>query len=125
MWQWPLDPSRWAEEIWSCTWCHASTHVGGEWFEISRPPYASVERRWERAIADDLPSDLAHAFDAFDKTLCDIERASMSPSDHLWFPEQPNACGACRKAAVTIDERWPREMRGIDARISVVKRPSK
>jgi hypothetical protein len=46
-------------------------------------------------------------------------------SDHLWFPERPNACGACWKAAVAIDERWPREMKGIDARISVVKRPPK
>ncbi|MFD5015359.1 hypothetical protein [Streptomyces chartreusis] len=42
------------EEIWSCLWCHAATHVGGEWFEISRPPYLPVEMRWGKAVADGL-----------------------------------------------------------------------
>lgn len=121
--QWLLEPSQWAEETWCCSWRYATTPVGGEWFAISRAPYVPMDGRWERAVADDLPSDTAHAFGFFTKTLCGIESAGMSPSDYLWMPKRSNACGACREAAAAIDERWPHEMRGSDARISAVKQP--
>ncbi|MFG2395448.1 hypothetical protein ACGFYF_42450 [Streptomyces lavendulae] len=61
------------EEIWSCSWCHAATHVGGAWFEVSRPPYLPVDMRWERAVADGLPVEVSHAFGLFDRTLCGIQ----------------------------------------------------
>ncbi|MFD7916336.1 hypothetical protein ACFV30_37465 [Streptomyces sp. NPDC059752] len=122
MWQWPVVPTAWEEEIWSCLWCHATTHVGGEWFEISRPQYLSVEMRWERAVADGLPADVSHAFGVFDKTLCGIQETGMSPSDHWWLPERANACGACLAAATAIDGRWPQVMRGEGARVSVARR---
>ncbi|GAA3482381.1 hypothetical protein GCM10018966_069130 [Streptomyces yanii] len=32
-----------------------------------------------------------------------------------------DACGACREAAGVIDDRWPRAMRGEDARVSVAR----
>ncbi|MFG2716474.1 hypothetical protein ACGFX2_39055 [Streptomyces goshikiensis] len=101
------------------------THVGGEWFEISRPPYAPVDRRWETALAERLPPDPAHAFGSFENTLCGIELPGIGPSDYLWLPEHLNACGACREAAVVIDERWPRELRDDHARISIAKRLAK
>ncbi|MFF4830031.1 class I SAM-dependent methyltransferase [Streptomyces sp. NPDC001312] len=41
-----LHPTAWHEEIGSCSWCHTATHVGGEWFEIARPPYLPMEMRW-------------------------------------------------------------------------------
>ncbi|MER8089876.1 hypothetical protein ACIO6T_34470 [Streptomyces sp. NPDC087532] len=47
MWRWPVPPTAWEEEIWSCSWCHAATHVGGDRFEISRPPYPPMELRWD------------------------------------------------------------------------------
>ncbi|GII54462.1 hypothetical protein Pth03_28510 [Planotetraspora thailandica] len=122
--QWPIQPNQFQEQIWSCTWCYAATHVGGEWFEVSRPPYMPVDMRWERAVSDYLPPDIAHAFGFFDRTLCGIESAGMSPSDYLWFPERPNACHACREAADLIDQRWPQSMRDIDARVSVRRRPA-
>ncbi|MGY0062601.1 hypothetical protein ACWY4P_39725 [Streptomyces sp. LZ34] len=98
------------------------TSVGGEASEIVRPPYMPVDMRWERAAADDLPADVAHAFGSSDRTLCGLERIGISPSDHLWFPERADACDACREAAKVIDERWPHSMRGIDARVDVSKR---
>jgi hypothetical protein len=121
MWQWPLDPNQWAEEIWSCCWCYATTHVGGEWFEISRPSYAPVGSRWETAVGEELPPGSAHAFGSFEKTLCGIELPGLSPSDYLWLPERRNACGDCREAAVAIDDRWPCELRDVHARTSIVK----
>ncbi|GGR65831.1 hypothetical protein GCM10010282_68620 [Streptomyces roseolus] len=121
MWRWPAPPSQWEQEIWSCSWCHAATHVGGEWFEIARPPYLPMETRWERAVADGLDTDVSHAFGAFDKTLCGIHLSGMSPSDYLWVPDRENACAACRAAAVIIDERWPQAVRGKDARVSIAR----
>lgn len=82
-------------------------HVGGEWFEVSRPPYLPVEMRWETAVADGLPVDVSHAFGISDRTLCGIQEVGMSPSDYGWLPERENACGACREAAGVIDDRWP------------------
>ncbi|GAA3011190.1 hypothetical protein JCM13580A_61910 [Streptomyces drozdowiczii] len=122
MWRWPVQPAVSEEEIWSCSWCHAATHVGGEWFEVSRPPYLPVEMRWERAVADGLSAGVSHAFGIFDTTLCGIQVAGMSPSDHGWLPDRENACGACREAAGAIDERWPQAMRAEDARVSVGRR---
>lgn len=122
MWRWPVQPAVPQEEIWSCSWCHAVTHVGGEWFEVSRPPYLPVGTRWGRAVTDGLPADVSHAFGVFDRTLCGIQIAGMSPSDHWWLPERENACSACREAAGVIDDRWPQEMRGEDARVSVARR---
>ncbi|MGW1771173.1 hypothetical protein [Streptomyces sp. NPDC002104] len=110
-------------EIWSCSWCHATTHMDGEWFEVVRPPYLPIEMRWDLAVADGLPADLSHAFGSSGRTLCGIEEASMSPSfDHKWEPEKENACGACREVAGVIDDRWPRAMRVQDARVSVTRR---
>jgi hypothetical protein len=120
--KWPLPPSQWQDEVWSCSWCYAMTSVGGEAFEIARPPYMPVDMRWERAVADELPADVAHAFGSVDRTLCGLERSGISPSDHLWFPERGEACDACRQAAEVVDERWPRNMRGTDARVSVSRR---
>ncbi|WP_074991645.1 hypothetical protein [Streptomyces misionensis] len=120
--RWPAPATEWEEDIWSCSWCHATTHVGGKWFEIARPPYMSMEMRWERAFADGLPAEVSHAFGTFGATLCGIQEADMSPSDNLWMPERDNACSACREAAVVIDDRWPQAMRGEDARVSVVRR---
>ncbi|WP_435060427.1 hypothetical protein [Streptomyces sp. bgisy060] len=82
---------------------------------------ATVEMRWERAVADGLPADVSHAFGIFDRTLCEIQEAGMSPSDHWWLPKRENACGACREAAGVIDDRWPQAMRGEDARVSVAR----
>ncbi|MGW9083970.1 hypothetical protein [Streptomyces yangpuensis] len=97
--------------------------MGGEWFEIARPSYLPMEMRWERAAADGLPADVSHAFGIFDMTLCGIQEDDMSPSDCWWLPERENACGACREAALVIDERWPQAMRGEEARVSVARRP--
>lgn len=119
MWQWPVPPTAWEEQIWSCSWCYASTHVGGEWFQISRPPYQPMGMRWERAVADGLSPDVSHAFGAYDATLCGIQRVGMAPSDYWWLPEREDACGDCRSAASVIDSRWPQAMRGEGARISV------
>ncbi|KOU52674.1 hypothetical protein ADK55_16315 [Streptomyces sp. WM4235] len=99
MWRWPALPSVTHSEIWSCSWCYASTDVGGEWFEVARPPYLPVGMRWERAVADGLPADVSHAFGIFNRTLCGIQKAGMSPSDYWWLPERENASGACREAA--------------------------
>ncbi|WP_327732973.1 hypothetical protein OG749_02970 [Streptomyces nojiriensis] len=96
--------------------------MGGEWFEISRPPYSPMEMRWERAVADGLSAGVSHAFGIFDRTLCGIQETGMSPSDYWWLPERENACGACREAAGVIDNRWPQAMRGEDARVSVARR---
>ncbi|MFH9864370.1 hypothetical protein [Streptomyces sp. NPDC017202] len=96
--------------------------MGGEWFEVLRPPYLPVEIRWERAVADGLPADVSHAFGIFDTTLCGVQEAGMSPSDHWWLPERESACDACREAAGVIDDRRPRAMRGEDARVSVARR---
>ncbi|GHJ97917.1 hypothetical protein SNE510_74360 [Streptomyces sp. NE5-10] len=82
IWRWPVPPTVWEEEIWSCLWCHAATHVGGEWFEITRPPYLPLRMRWEKAAADGLAPGVSHAFGIFDKTLCGIQEAGMSPSDY-------------------------------------------
>ncbi|WSN54838.1 hypothetical protein OG195_03140 [Streptomyces sp. NBC_01362] len=41
-----------------------------------------MEMRWERAVADGLPTDVPNAFGIFDKTLCGIQETGMSPSDH-------------------------------------------
>ncbi|MFC9245454.1 hypothetical protein ACFT7S_15935 [Streptomyces sp. NPDC057136] len=116
-----MPPTAWEEGIWSCSWCHAATHVGGEWFEISRPPYLPMGMRWGKAVADGLPAGISHAFGIFDKTLCGIQEAGMLPSDHWWLPERKDACGDCREAAGVIDDRWPRAMRGEDARVSVAR----
>ncbi|GAX57594.1 hypothetical protein SO3561_09164 [Streptomyces olivochromogenes] len=124
MWQWPVPPTEWHEEIWSCSWCYAATHVGGEWFEIARPPYLPMELRWERAVANGLPADVAHAFGIFDRTLCGIQEVGMSPSDYGWLLERENACDACHEAAMVIDERWPQTMSSDDARVSVARRPA-
>ncbi|MGW7440776.1 hypothetical protein [Streptomyces sp. NPDC054849] len=78
--------------------------------------------RWERAVADVLPTDVSHAFGTFDRTLCGIQEAGMSPSDYGWPPERENACVACREAAGVIDGRWPQAMRAEDARVSVARR---
>ncbi|MFD3537870.1 hypothetical protein, partial [Streptomyces sp. NPDC058664] len=67
-------------EIWSCSWCHATTYMGGEWFEVVRPPYLPVEIRWNLAIADGLPADLSHASGNSGRTLRGIQEAGMSPS---------------------------------------------
>jgi hypothetical protein len=82
MWRWPVPPPAWEEEIWSCPWCHAVVDIGGELFEISRPPYLPMEMRWERAVAGGLSADASHAFGIFDRTLCGIQENGMSPSDH-------------------------------------------
>lgn len=124
MWRWPVPATVWEEEIWSCSWCHASTHVGGEWFEVARPSYQHIDMRWERAVADGLPSDVSHAFGAYDTTLCGIQKADMAPSDYWWLPERENACGDCRTAARVIDGRWPQAMRGENARVSVSRSPT-
>ncbi|WP_327136317.1 hypothetical protein OG585_55455 (plasmid) [Streptomyces sp. NBC_01340] len=121
--RWRVPPTAQEEQFWSCPWCHAATHVGGEWFEIARPPYLPMEMRWEKAVADGLPVDVSHAFDIINTSLCGIQEDGMSPSDHWWLPERENACGACREAAVVIDERWPQAMRGENARVSVARRP--
>lgn len=78
--------------------------------------------RWERAVADDLSAGVSHAFGIFDKTLCGIQVAGMSPSDYWWLLDRENACGACGEAAGAIDDRWPQAMRGEDARVSVARR---
>ncbi|KOV18894.1 hypothetical protein ADK90_19375 [Streptomyces sp. XY413] len=122
MWRWPALPAVTHSEIWSCSWCYASTYVGGEWFEVARPRYLPVGMRWERAVADGVPADVSHAFGIFDRTLCGIQEAGMSPSDYWWLPERENACGACREAAGVIDDRWPQAMRGENARVSVARR---
>ncbi|MFI1154700.1 hypothetical protein [Streptomyces sp. NPDC020817] len=96
-------------------------HVGGEWFELSRPPHAPPDRRWETAIAEGVAPDSVHAFGSFETTLCGIELPGMSPSDYIWLPDRPGACSGCRKAALVIDERWPRELRDEHARTSMVK----
>ncbi|WP_405850430.1 MULTISPECIES: hypothetical protein [unclassified Streptomyces] len=80
-----------------------------------------MEMRWERAVADGLPTDVPNAFGIFDKTLCGIQETGMSPSDHRWLPEQASACGACREAAGVIDDRWPQAMRGEGARVSAAR----
>lgn len=82
----------------------------------------AVERRWEKAVADGLPLDVSHAFGIFDRTLCGIQQAGMSPSDYGWLPQRGNVCGACREAAGVIDDRWPQAMRGRDERVSVARR---
>ncbi|EDY64986.1 hypothetical protein ACH46N_20340 [Streptomyces pristinaespiralis] len=122
MWRWSVPATAWEEEILSCSWCHAATYVGGDWFEISRPPHLPVGARWERAVAAGLPVGVSHAYGTFDRTLCGIREASMSPSDHCWLPERENACDACREAAVVMDDRWPQAMRGKGARASVARR---
>ncbi|MFH8882016.1 hypothetical protein [Streptomyces californicus] len=79
--------------------------------------------RWEKAVADGLASGVSHALGIFDKMLCGIhQQAGMSPSDYSWLPEREDACGVCREAASLIDNRWPRSMRGEDARVSVARR---
>ncbi|MFE4013784.1 hypothetical protein ACFXP1_28655, partial [Streptomyces sp. NPDC059112] len=88
MWRWPMAPTVWEEEIWSCLWCHAATHVGGECFEISRPPYLPMGMRWERAVVDGLAANVSHAFGIFGRTLCGIQETGMLPSDHWWLPER-------------------------------------
>ncbi|MET9694889.1 hypothetical protein ABZY81_42010 [Streptomyces sp. NPDC006514] len=122
MWRWPALLTAREEETWSCSWCHAATHVGGEWFEISRPPYLPPEMRWEKAVADGLPSDVSHAFGIVDGTLCGIQEAGMSPSDYGWLTQRESACAACRKTADAIDARWPQAMRREEARVSVARR---
>ncbi|MGQ4413546.1 hypothetical protein ACN6K8_006519, partial [[Kitasatospora] papulosa] len=105
-------PTAWEEEIWFCSWSYAVTHVGGEWFEVPRPPYLPVDMRWERAVAHGLTADVSHAFGIFDRTLCGIQVAGMSLSDYWWLPERENACGACQDMAGVIDGRWPQALRG-------------
>ncbi|MGW6841397.1 hypothetical protein [Streptomyces sp. NPDC054958] len=78
--------------------------------------------RWERAVADSLPADVAHAFGIYDRTLCGLQVAGMSSSAYWWLPERENACGACREAAGAIDDRWPQAMRSEDARVGVARR---
>lgn len=53
MWRWVVLSNAWEEEIWSCSWCCAATHVGGECFEIALSPYVPMDMRWEweRAVA--------------------------------------------------------------------------
>ncbi|WP_266811805.1 hypothetical protein [Streptomyces sp. NBC_01433] len=121
MWRWPVRPTVREEEIWSCSWCYAATQVGGEWFEISRPPYLPMEMRRERAVADGLAVGASHAFGTFGKSLCGIQELGMSPSDHWWLPEREAACGACGEAAGVINDRWPQAMRGEDAPVSVAR----
>ncbi|GHE44888.1 hypothetical protein CP980_33725 [Streptomyces vinaceus] len=122
MWRWPALPALTHSEIWSCGWCHATTYLGGEWSEVSRPYYLPVEMRWDVAVADGLPADVSHAFGSSGKTLCGIQEAGMSPSfDQKWLPGRENACGSCRELACVIDDRWPRAMRGKDARVSVAR----
>ncbi|MFJ4467333.1 hypothetical protein ACIP2X_07460 [Streptomyces sp. NPDC089424] len=99
-----------------------ASHMGGEWSEVSRPPYLPVGMRWEKAVADGLPADVSHAFGIFDRTLYGIQVAGMSPSDYWWLTERENACGACREEAGAIDDRWPQAMRGEEARVSVARR---
>lgn len=104
MWRWPVRPTVREEEIWCCSWCYAATQVGGEWFEISRPPYLPMEMRRERTVADGLAVGASHAFGTFGKSLCGIQELGMSPSDHWWLPEREAACGACGEAAGVINE---------------------
>ncbi|MET7981714.1 MULTISPECIES: hypothetical protein [unclassified Streptomyces] len=118
-----MATTAWQEQIWSCLWCHAATHVGGGRFEIVRPPYLPMKMRWERAVADGLSADVSHAFGVFDRTLCGIQEDGMAPSGYWWLPERERACSACREAAVVIDERRPQAMRGEDARLSIARRP--
>ncbi|KYG51832.1 hypothetical protein AWI43_31240 [Streptomyces sp. WAC04657] len=123
MWRWPALLAVTHSEIWSCSWCHATTYMGGEWFEVVRPPYLPVQMRWDLAVGDGLSADLSHAFGSSGRTLCGIQEAGMSPSfDHKWESERGDACGACREAAGVIDGRWPRARRGEDARVSVTRR---
>ncbi|RPK32089.1 hypothetical protein EES40_36890 [Streptomyces sp. ADI93-02] len=120
MWRWPALPTVWDEEI--CSWCHASTHVGGESFAVARPPYLPVEMRWEKAVADGLPLRVSHVFGIFDRTLCGVQQAGMSPSDYGWLPQRGTPVALAGKAAGVIDDRWPQAMRGEDARVSVARR---
>ncbi len=124
MWRWPLDSNPWVEETWSCSWCYAVTMVDVGRFELCRPPYAPADKRWERADGEGLPPGSVHAFGSFEKTLCGIEFPGLSPSDYFWFPERRDACGECWAAAVTIDERWPRELRGAHARTGIARQLS-
>ncbi|MGW0955325.1 hypothetical protein ACWDAO_07675 [Streptomyces sp. NPDC001212] len=62
--------------------------------------------RWDKAVAKDLPAGVSHAFGIFDRTLCGVQRAGMSPSGHWWQPEREDACATCREAAGVIDDRW-------------------
>ncbi|MFE4692151.1 hypothetical protein ACFRH6_19115 [Streptomyces sp. NPDC056749] len=82
----------------------------------------SVDMRWERAVAGGLTADVSHVFGIFDRTLCGIQVAGMSPSDYWWMPERENAFGACRDLAGVIDDRWPQASRGEDTRVSVARR---
>lgn len=86
-WRWPVPRTAWEEEIWSCScsWCRAAAHVGGEWFELARPPNPR-ERHWEGAVADGLSDDVSRAFGIFRRTLCGIQEAGMPPSGYGWLP---------------------------------------
>lgn len=107
----PTEEPR-LKEAWLCRWCYAWTELGTGPGDVSRPQYQSMNLRWERADAEELPSDVSHAYGCFGTTLCGIQQDSMSPSPYPWMPGWEDACQACKEAAVVIDQRWPLEMRG-------------
>ncbi|MEU5825419.1 MULTISPECIES: DUF6308 family protein [Streptomyces] len=47
--------------------------------------------RWDKAVTDCLVPGVSHAFGIFDMTLCGIQEAGMSPSDHWWLSEREDA----------------------------------
>lgn len=99
-------------ERWFCPWCCAWTALGHMPLEVSRPQYAPVNQRWERAESPELPEDVTHGYGCFGSALCGMEPRGLSASAHPWVPEWSNDCQACKEAAAVIDRRWPLEMRG-------------
>ena len=105
------------KERWFCDRCYAWTELGHDPREVSRPQYAPMRGRWERAESAELPAGVGHAFDEasayerFGTTLCGIRHDSLTNSPYPWLPDRPDACPACKEAAARIDQRWPPAMR--------------
>ncbi|MEU3794039.1 hypothetical protein AB0F07_30270 [Streptomyces fructofermentans] len=97
--------------LWICAWCHAWTVLGHLPHEVSRPQYAPVNLRWERADSTGLPTGVLHAYGHFGTTLCGLRDEGLSASPYPWVPEWDSACPGCRSAAAEIDGRWPVEKR--------------
>jgi hypothetical protein len=119
---WPEPATPWFDAMWACPWCFATTYVGSAQWEIERPIYMPADMRWEQAMAEGTRFSVAHAYGSFRRTLCGVERPDLYPTDYPWQPKSEGACDECWHTALTIDERWPPSMRGIEARISI-KRP--
>jgi hypothetical protein len=115
----PIPSSKWTEEIWSCPWCHADTALGGEHFEVSRPPYVEIEHRWVRAYSYELFNNVGHAYAGQNQTLCGIKHSDISGTPWPWHHPRGNPCPDCFATAVVIDARWPTDKRGHSDRHSV------